>query len=686
MQRSAAPTICLAMIVRNEARVIERCLRSVLPLIDYWVICDTGSTDGTPELITKLLAGVPGELHHRPWRDFGSNRTEVLNLGRGTADYLLLIDADMTASLNAPLGDLSADAYLTRCADECEYWAPRLIRGKRTWRYVGATHEYLDAAEPYSDERLPAITFTHFADGGSRADRLPRDKALLEAQLRGTPDDARTVFYLAQTLRDLGDHDEAISLYLRRARMGGFAEEAFYAAYQAGVLTAASDPIAAMPLLFDAWQLRPGRAEPLVEIARIARDHGWFHLAHAVTTVGLRTPPCEDRLFVHRRVYDWELRFEHAIACYWTGDYEAALIANDEVLRVPDLPQHVGEQALKNREWCAARLEEAGTPAELPGPSALRFASVPAEVLGDLIPDTRLAQVSLTIESDWSQFNPSIAAAPDGGFEMIVRSANYQLLDKGQYRCLSRDCVIRTTNYLARLDSGLEVATARMIAERGVHTYRSAWVRGSEDCRLFWWRDAWWVSATRRDLHADAACQMVLARLAGDGIDQLEVLDPGTGQQHEKNWMPFVRGDELYFVYACHPFTVLRWEPASSRLIEVQRIVSPQVMTRLRGGSQGVPLDDGYLFVVHEAHDDGGRRSYSHRFMLMSDELEPAALSEPFSFAHDGIEFCAGAARRGDDLVMSFGLNDHVAAIATAPLSDVLSMTEPLLADRMGRA
>jgi hypothetical protein len=61
-------SICLAMIVRDEAQVIERCLSSVIGLIDYWVICDTGSIDGTPDLIANILAGVPGELHHRPWR------------------------------------------------------------------------------------------------------------------------------------------------------------------------------------------------------------------------------------------------------------------------------------------------------------------------------------------------------------------------------------------------------------------------------------------------------------------------------------------------------------------------------------------------------------------------------------------------------------------------------------------
>ena len=93
-------TIALAMIVRDEAEVIGRCIESVRERIDYWVICDTGSTDATREIVRDALAGVPGELHQRKWVDFGHNRTELLRLARGKADYLLLLDADMTVSVN----------------------------------------------------------------------------------------------------------------------------------------------------------------------------------------------------------------------------------------------------------------------------------------------------------------------------------------------------------------------------------------------------------------------------------------------------------------------------------------------------------------------------------------------------------------------------------------------------------
>ncbi|HEX3250433.1 MAG TPA: glycosyltransferase, partial [Pyrinomonadaceae bacterium] len=87
-------TICLNMIVRNEAAVIERCLNSVKGFIDHWVIVDTGSTDGTQQLIRQCMRNLPGELIERPWIDFAHNRSEALEFARGKSDYVFVIDAD----------------------------------------------------------------------------------------------------------------------------------------------------------------------------------------------------------------------------------------------------------------------------------------------------------------------------------------------------------------------------------------------------------------------------------------------------------------------------------------------------------------------------------------------------------------------------------------------------------------
>ena len=94
-------SICLNMIVKDEAKVIERVLRSVQAVIDYYVIVDTGSSDETYELIQQTMTdcGVPGELHQREWVNFGHNRQQALELTYAAAeselfDFVLFIDAD----------------------------------------------------------------------------------------------------------------------------------------------------------------------------------------------------------------------------------------------------------------------------------------------------------------------------------------------------------------------------------------------------------------------------------------------------------------------------------------------------------------------------------------------------------------------------------------------------------------
>jgi glycosyltransferase involved in cell wall biosynthesis len=342
------------MIVKDEAGVIERCLRSVRDLIDCWVICDTGSTDGTQALVGEALEGIHGELHERDWVNFGHNRSELLGLARSKADYLLLLDADMTVTYHrADLNDLSADSYMLRHAEDPEYWVKRLVRGDRNWWYVGATHEYITTDEPDHAEKLGAIVIHHHTDSSTRPDKFKRDLRLLLSELGREPDNPRTVFYLAQTLRDVGRLDEAIRLYRRRSTMEGLPEEAFYALYQVGVLAARADRRdEAVAALFNAWSGRPERAEPLYELSGMFRENEEYHAAHLVSERGIRMRIPNDSLFVHRWMYEWGLLFEYSIAAYWVGQPSAALQACDRLLQMPQLPDHYRRQTEINRSYC----------------------------------------------------------------------------------------------------------------------------------------------------------------------------------------------------------------------------------------------------------------------------------------------------------------------------------------------
>lgn len=124
-------TICLCMIVKDEAPVIRRCLDSVRPLIDRWLIVDTGSADGTQEIVREHFRDIPGDLVERPWRDFAHNRSEALALARPHGAYTLIIDAD--DAMVVPDGfrwpDLDADSYTVDIDfGTIRYQRPQLVR------------------------------------------------------------------------------------------------------------------------------------------------------------------------------------------------------------------------------------------------------------------------------------------------------------------------------------------------------------------------------------------------------------------------------------------------------------------------------------------------------------------------------------------------------------------------------
>jgi glycosyltransferase involved in cell wall biosynthesis/predicted GH43/DUF377 family glycosyl hydrolase len=659
-----AQTIGLCMIVRNESAVIERCLDSVRPLIDTWTICDTGSDDDTPALIERALADLPGRLYRRPWVDFGHNRSELAELARGSADYLLLIDADMTLVRNGPLPHLDADAYLLRHLGQLEYAVPRLVRGDRRWWFEGATHEYLATEGPFTQELLETLAIEHYGDSGTRDEKFNRDVQLLEAAIARDGGDARSTFYLAQTLREGGQPARAIEFYRRRVELGGWDQEVFYAAYQLGVLVGHRDPDAAIPLLLDAHELRPGRAEPLYELARLSRLRRRYQAAYMFADRGARISRTDDVLFVHRDVYEWGMRFEQAVAAYWLGQYEEALALNEALLAERRMPPAYAAAAESNRNYC---LEALGRSQD-----KRPFAPPLAQLVGDVLP----GEIQLDVDPPWPQFNPSVAQDGDG-FRMIVRTANYRIDLDGGYDILGGDGIVRTLNYLLRLDGSLRISSIAGLEDRAVGPPAfPTWVQGWEDLRLFQVGARWFATANTRDRNPEGRAEVALLELDGSRILRARILDGPEPGRHEKNWMPFVNDSRLYLLYSTGPTVVYECDPESASLNEVARHDAPAFAARLRGGSAGLRVDDGWLFAVHEAFDDG-RRTYLHRLILLSDDFRLAGTSQRFRFGEAPVELCLGLVATGDRLVFSYGENDASAHLAVCSLQAALELIEP---------
>lgn len=342
MTGPAAPRICLAMIVRDEAEIIGRALASVTPLISSWRIIDTGSQDGTPDIIERELAGIPGELRRSAWSDFGTNRTELVEWASGTDDWLLLLDADMTIDVDddftARLAAFESDAALVTVDGGVRYRMSYLVRSGPPWRYLGRTHEHLSCSGPYTSAWFDALRVVHHGDGSSHAEKLERDIRLLGLDLDESPGDARSTFYLAQTHRDLGNDERALALYRQRVELGGWDEEVFWSHYQAGILEDRLGMASATETLAIAWNRRPVRAEPIYHLARINRLRRRHHLSWVWANIAAAIPRPEDTLFVEDWVYRWGALFELADAAWRIGHTELASSTARKLLLLDELP------------------------------------------------------------------------------------------------------------------------------------------------------------------------------------------------------------------------------------------------------------------------------------------------------------------------------------------------------------
>lgn len=351
-------SLCLCMIVKNEAHVIRRCLDSVRPYIRHWTIVDTGSTDGTQNVIRSHFADIEGELHERPWRDFGTNRSEAVALARGTADYILVMDADHV--LRAPPGfafpKLDADAYFVahRYAG-VDYGIAILLADRIAWRYEGVLHEYVTADVPHAIVPLagPWVDVYHEGARSRDSETYRKDAAVLEAALENEPGNTRYAFYLAQTLRDAGEVARALEAFRKRATMGGWDEEAWQARYQAAVLVErmGSPPAEIERAYLEAWNARPSRAEPLVQLARWHRVRQEWPLAFLFARAAVAIPRPPDQLFVEDAVYAWRALDEFSIAAWHAGARDEGRRATERLLHEERFPPSERERIEKNRSW-----------------------------------------------------------------------------------------------------------------------------------------------------------------------------------------------------------------------------------------------------------------------------------------------------------------------------------------------
>ena len=238
-------TVCLNMIVKNEAHIIADTLANLLSYInfDYWVISDTGSTDATREIIKNFFAvrGISGELVEHEWRDFGYNRTKAFECAYNKTDYVFVWDADDEIQGEFRLPELlDADSYKFTFSNvkTMVYSRPQLFNNRKRWCYKGVLHEYANCLEPCGPSQYIIGPYNFFS--GRKGDRskdpnkylkdaLILEKAAEEALATGDPLYNRYTFYCAQSYNSYGNHEKAIEYYKKALTLDVWIQEKYVA-------------------------------------------------------------------------------------------------------------------------------------------------------------------------------------------------------------------------------------------------------------------------------------------------------------------------------------------------------------------------------------------------------------------------------------------------------------------------
>ncbi|MBF8263474.1 MAG: hypothetical protein HW387_1139 [Parachlamydiales bacterium] len=345
------------MIVKNEQAVIRRCLETVKPIIDYWVIVDTGSWDNTRPIIQDCLKDIPGELHESAWVNFAHNRNIALGLAKNKSDYILFIDADETLLFydSFDKNRLDKDFYFAlKTGQRAECQCALLIRSDPGWRWEGVIHEYITHSHPMVGDVLNELAVDCSHKEGHRSQdsqKALNDAQMLEEALKKDPDNGRYVFYLAQSYANAKKHDRALENYKKRVSMGGNEDEIFWSLYCIASIQEyfKMDFQTIVDGYCQAYCFKPSRAEPLYRLAAYFQTTGHPLMGYLTARLGTQLPIPRQTMKLQKWIYDYGFRLKHAELSHAIGHREEALRSFKTLLAQKECPESVKKEIVDFR-------------------------------------------------------------------------------------------------------------------------------------------------------------------------------------------------------------------------------------------------------------------------------------------------------------------------------------------------
>lgn len=626
--------------VKNEEKILKRCLSAVEGLVDAYVITDTGSTDKTVDLASEFLETHEGTVEMCTWKDFGHNRTLSFKNAQNyckakkwdlNQTYGLLLDGDMIfvpgKLKEQTLGELGYT--LIQSAGNLDYPNTRLVRMDYNWICRGVTHEYWDGDCKSISKEICYIDDQN--DGGCKDNKFPRDLALLLKGVQDEPDNVRYWFYLAQTYHSMGKWEQAIENYKKRIEMGGWFEEVWYSHY----MIAKSYENLNNPILFEEWvqkgyEFYPKRAEALYHLVKYLRMKGEFFKAMHYIRIGKNIPLSQDSLFIERDAYTGLFDYEETVCRYYTLGTKREALRDSMKYLLSDKP--FLDSVYSNMKFYIEILEGK---------------SKPYPIQRDLF---------------GPNFHPSHVSIAEPYHN--IRFVNYNLNHTNTTYTM-KDGLYSEHNPVMTQNACYNEITQEVTLMDDTSTNLTkieARVKGLEDVRIY----------------RDSLNEMRFAATVAEYVPHHAMMrgkyDPDTGKYSdciimespsgsycEKNWLALSGTDDV--IYHWFPLQVGKYR--GSKLDIHTRHPTPWFFRHLRGSGAPAKVKNEWWALTHFVIGEHPRNYFSCVVVIDAESFRPKRISVPFLFHSTYVEFCSNIRVKGKTITCIYStLDDNLSEIS----------------------
>lgn len=361
--------LALNFICKNEAHVIRKMLESCKSITDLIVVNDTGSTDGTQDIINQFGQenNIPTYVFERPFDDFEKSRNHAMQKLRDVVRDLgwdpnnvhgYWFDCDETLVIDAKFNknQFKNDLYMINTfIGQMKYTRNTFFRVSKPFRFYGPIHEFIICDEKATSGLASDIYVNVEMTGASWQGDIPTKYKshafVLEKYIDQDRTDPRWIFYTAQSYHDsasIPNNKEENEERLRRAlkyykervsRQDGYPEEIFYSQFRIGtIMRALEEPwnLTHQELL-KAYSMDPVRGESIKVIIDTYLQMNEWNMAYLYSKFAKinfhgKNPYPQRLLFVDETLYHWKFLETHCASCFYTGRKEEGKVAFNEIL------------------------------------------------------------------------------------------------------------------------------------------------------------------------------------------------------------------------------------------------------------------------------------------------------------------------------------------------------------------